>query len=328
MKFMQNSSNNKKLLFVCGFPSGGTDLTKTILNVHPDIYVNGEMPFLKNLVQAGYNKFTRFTNIADINYLQNILKNTDPWKNIENIDYDFTSDIAKKKVLSLEEVIRVFFSNLERKVWGNKTPQNTESIESLLKLFKKPYFIIVTRDIRDVCMSWHNKWGKDMIWCSAKWAERMKKGYDITQNIASKQYLFIKYEDILSNTEGICRKICQFLELPFSERMLEHHKYTVRKIDGKINYGQIIIADNKRKWEGQLPNKTIERIEEIAFQTMKNLGYKPDFAYKERAITSTEIWYGKLKDLMAFFFIGNRYSKENHLQRIFKNLKMVLLKYV
>jgi len=309
-----------RLLFVCGFPSGGTDLTKTVLNAHPDVYINGEMPFLKDLVQHGYNRHTRFTGSTDIKALQDLLTKLDVWHNIENIDYDFSLDMETKRELVLEDVLRTCFSNNASPVWGNKTPQNTENIELLLELFPSAYFLIVTRDVRDVCLSWRNKWGRDVIWCAAKWAERMRKGWVTTQSLPAERYLFVKFEDLLSNTEMICKGICQFLGVPFSDRMLEHHKYTTRIIDGKIGYGQPIKKDNRQKWKEQLPVKTVKRIEEIAYGTMYLLGYEMELAADEQPISSWETWHGIWNDSWALLLIGNRASQQNGLGRRFQSL--------
>ena len=77
-----------KLLFICGFPGGGTDLVKTILNSHPDVYINGEMPFLKNVIRYGYGENTKFSNISEIAKFQKVLHKFDTWGNIENLDHN------------------------------------------------------------------------------------------------------------------------------------------------------------------------------------------------------------------------------------------------
>lgn len=39
------------LVFLCGFPSSGTDLLKNVMNAHPDIWMSGEFPFLPRLAR-------------------------------------------------------------------------------------------------------------------------------------------------------------------------------------------------------------------------------------------------------------------------------------
>ncbi|MCP4361146.1 MAG: sulfotransferase [Chloroflexi bacterium] len=309
-----------KLLFVCGFPSGGTDLTKTILNVHPDICLNGEMPLLINIAKYGYTCDTQFRSLAEIETFQQRLAELNTWNNIKNIQHNFADEIEAKKELSLTEVLQKCFSEEPCPIWGNKTPQNTENIESLATIFPEAYFLIVVRDVRDVCLSWHNKWGKDIIWCSEKWGNRMKTGWDMVHMLPESQYTFIKFEDILLQTEVCYRKICEFLDIPFSLKMLEHHQYTPESIDGKINYGQKINQGNMEKWRRFLPEKTLKRIEEIAFETMSIYNYTPEFAAEYKPITRLEKTRGMWRDSSALLMIGNRARQKNLFKQRLQNV--------
>jgi hypothetical protein len=300
-----------KLLFVCGFPSGGTDLLKTILNAHPDIYINGEMPFLKEIIKHGYSRHTMFSDDLEIYKFQQILESIDIWGNIENITHNFKDDLIKNSCLDLEYVLQNCFSDNETKIWGNKTPQNTEEIPLLVELFPNAKFIIIVRDVRDVCLSWRNKWGKSIFWCSQKWAIRMKKGWKETLTLPPHQFLWIKYEDLLSDQEIIVKKICAFLDLPFSGRMLEHHKYIDKMLDGKINYGKPIIKANYSKWKRYLTNRQVNRIEEIGFETMQIFDYPITSARNHKQLTKLELFYGVVNDTLANLLVGNRAKKDN-----------------
>jgi len=317
-----------RLLFVCGFPSSGTDLTKTILNTHPDIYLNGEMPLLHNITKNGFCADTKFTSLHEIRAFQTLLSKLDTWNNIENLGYSFTNEIESKKELNLEEVLKMSFTSRTTPVWGNKTPQNTEHISELADLFPQAFFLVVVRDVRDVCLSWRNKWSKDMIWCAEKWAERMEEGWLASQQIEENRCLFIKYEDILLDTEPCLRKVCEFLGLPFSHQMLEHQKYTSKQIDGKLNYGRKIIKANTAKWRYQLPSETLARIEEIAFNTMKLYDYEAFSASGPQPISGLETVRGVLNGIYAVMVIGNRAKNQNNLTQRIKELIFHLKKRI
>ena len=296
----------QQLVFVGGFPSGGTDLVKTILNAHPDIYLNGEMPFLYQLESLGFSANTSMTN-EKIEELRSFLKAGDIWGNIEQIDTTLAPE------MDLPKALERLFSDRQRLVWGNKTPQNTEHIIELSRIFPAAKFIIVVRDIRDICLSYRNKWGKDMNWCAAKWAQRMHRGWQYSQNLPAEQSMFVMFESLLNDTEATCDRLCEFLNIPFSARMLEHHKHTELKIDGKRNYGQPVISKNQQKWRTQLSAEQVERIEEIALETMNLFGYQPAYATHSRVISSMEHFRGQINDLSALLLVGNRASADNRL---------------
>lgn len=144
--------NQADPVFICGFPSGGTDLLKTILNAHPFVHISSEMPFLYYLSKYGYSSTSIFESQADLEKLRRLLCQLDVWNNLENVDGAI--ELPSNRSLNLPEVLRCWFNNSNRTVWGNKTPQNTEHISELCRLFNRPKFILITRDVRDVCLSW------------------------------------------------------------------------------------------------------------------------------------------------------------------------------
>lgn len=235
---MSHHDIGNQLLFVCGFPSGGTDLARLLLNAHPDIYINGEMPFLIKLKNFGccHNSIKSF---EDFLKLKQRLYDLDNWNNIENLE--ITKDefaLLQKEVgdVKLVQLLSLFFSNKNKLIWGNKTPQYTENLDSIFSLFPHAKIIIIVRDVRDVCLSWNKKWGKDILWCAHKWTKRMQKGW-VTANQPEfvEKCLFVKFEDMLSNTFQTSIRICNFLNINFSERMLNHHEYVTAQNMGKIN---------------------------------------------------------------------------------------------
>ena len=303
-------NGKQQLVFICGFPSGGTDLVKTILNAHPDVYFNGEMPWLYQLRQSGFSADKLMT-ASDVEQLRSSIEERDFWHNVENIDASFPTETS----LTLESILYYLFDKRERVIWGNKTPQNTEHMTELNKLFPEARFIIIVRDVRDVCLSYREKWGKDTNWCAAKWSQRLQQGWITSQNLPPQQTLFVHFESLLEDSPAVCQRLCDFLEIPFSKRMLEHHKYTNRVIDGKRNYGRGILSNNQQKWRKGFSPKRVQRIEEIAFETMKLFGYQPEYASHPRPITQVEYRMGQVKDASALLFVGNRASANNSLAK-------------
>jgi hypothetical protein len=317
---------DKKLLFICGFPSGGTDLLKNILNAHPDIYLNGEMPFLYTLYKYGYKHDTKFRNIEDIDRFRHILKPIDVYNTLENIDSDFQIELKKKRNISLEEVLYYIFSSKKRLVWGNKTPQNTENILNLYRLFPKAYFLLIVRDVRDVCLSWGKKWGKNKYLCAYKWQKRMLKVLENSEKIS--RFKVIKYEDLINNTTFVTKGVSDFLNINWSRRMLDYHIYIKQVIDGKINYGKKIKQNNYKKWTHNLQPAEIKKIEEISFKALNYYEYKIKYAEYQKKMKNLEKILFYIQDSFSIIFIGNRYSKDNRFSRRIKNILLEMKKHL
>lgn len=319
----------KQLLFIGGFPSGGTDLTKTVLNAHPDVDICGEMPFLISLEKEGYNQSSRFSNKEQCEEFTSKLSDLDIYNRINNLDFDTGPGLSQGHEFTVDELLWSVLTPEKSSIRGFKTPQYTEHLPRLYPLFPSAKFLIVVRDVRDVCLSWDKKWGKNMVLCADKWAKRLSLAYQFTDQGQDGRTLFIKYEDLLDAPEKTARSICEFLNIPFSESMLEHEKHTKEIIDGKLNYGQGIIAGNKNKWRNKLSPEKVLRLEQIAFNAMQMFDYEVDSAKAYKKLGLFELLYGRLRDVHALLFIGNRsLSKENknkiRIKSLFIEIKKLL----
>lgn len=316
----------KHLIFLGGFPSGGTDLLKNILNAHSEVFINGEMPFLYKIPSYFTFSLEEVYTSFQIEQILEWLTENDVWHNLENKfnKQDFITESVKDGVDKYNFFYQLFSDN-ERKVWGNKTPQNTENAEKLLKLFPESKLLIVTRDVRDVVLSWKKKWGKNPFLVADKWNRRMSNACELA--IRDDRILIIKFEDLLSETEKITKEICQFIEIEWEERMLYYHLYVENVVDGKINYGKPIKSDNKKKWKTKVSGKFIKRIEEIAYNGLVNLNYEIEYAKKEVPLHKVYKKYGMLHDVIAMLLVGNRVKGNNSISdRLSEVYKQIILR--
>jgi len=311
---------NNYPVFICGFPSGGTDLLKNLLNAHERIFLNGEMPFLYNLPAKGYTYNTILGSQAELEEFRKFLKRVDVWNNLENINGNEL--FAPVKV---PEALKYFFNNKDKPTWGNKTPQNTEHINDLIKLFPRAKFVIIIRDIRDIALSWKKKWGKDMLLCAHKWNERMSLMKQSVENNKN-DFIVIKYEDILTNLESEMRKICTFLNLEWDEKIIHYEKYLNETKEGKINFGKPLIKSNKQKWKKGIKPGVIKRIEEIAYPTLVYYKYEISQADTHKKINRIEKNFGVVRDIFALFTIGNRFKSNQTSTDIFQDIKYEIKK--
>jgi hypothetical protein len=304
---------NSSLVFLCGFPSSGTDLVKNIVNAHTDVFISGEFPLLPSLASK-YGSVVP-GNIVD-EVIHDLLK-IDVYNNFQN------PNIALSKLhreYFLSEIYSAMLNSKQFKWKGNKTPQNTEHIDKIRILFPNSRFILIIRDVRDICLSWENKWGKDKILCAHKWTSRMQKGVRKLTELEKDAFLILKFEDLLDNLEREAHKICKFLNIEYQDRMLEFDKYILNNMEGKINYGKNIIANNKGKWTTIMPDKEIKRIEEIAFDVLEMFGYHITISKEKKPINGFEKYRGFFHDIISLIFVGNRAIKNYKLRARFHSV--------
>jgi hypothetical protein len=294
------------LVFLCGFPSSGTDLLKNVLNAHPDVSIAGEFPFLATLAA----KYRPRVAGNSVNALIQDLKKLDVYHNFDNSTVTLS---PAQQEYSVADIYSLMLNADEKRWKGNKTPQNTENIGKLKSLFPNSKFILIVRDVRDVALSWKNKWGKDQLLCASKWDLRMQRGRTLLEEFAS-DHLIIKYESLLDEFESTARAICSFLQIEFHPNMLEYDKHISETIEGKLNYGKPLLINNHGKWRNEMRASTARRIEEVAYRSLKSFGYTVPDERTYRPITTLEKYFGCARDVYALLFVGNRAIRKNSLR--------------
>ena len=304
----RSSAVERRLLFLGGFPSGGTDLLKTVVNAHPEIELSGECPLLHQLLKTRFRPNTIIRTVDDLDELMAFVSKIDVWTNL-SLSVRDRSEWCALLPMTVERLL--FFGGEGIRIVGNKTPQNTENMLALRRLFPNSMFLIVSRDVRDVALSWKKKWGRDPYHCAARWASRMESFLEHRKQLPEKSVLVVKFEDLLDGPEKECRRICSFLGVPFSSNMLFHHQFVEQKIDGKLNYGEPLKAGNKEKWRRGLTPREVMSIEETAYDAMRRLKYTPEMAVRQRPLPLFRRFVGYGRDAAAMLFVGNREAQNN-----------------
>lgn len=288
------------IVFLCGFPSSGTDLLKNLMNAHREIFIGGEFPRLPALARH-YGAIV--PEASGVQAVKDIVA-SDVYGNLSyrelqgEITWPARFDDLYVDLLCPRAV----------RWTGNKTPQNSENVDRLNALFPDARYILIVRDVRDVALSWRNKWGKDPLRCAERWNARMLQAARLLGQHARGRFLVVTYERLIDDPASVARAICDFLDLGFDERMCHYHEFVTDKVAGKLNYGEPIISENKEKWRAELPRGEIQRIEEIALPAMKEFGYAAVHGAERRGISPLERIRGFLRDSWALLAVGNRAS--------------------
>lgn len=202
----------------------------------------------------------------------------------------------------IESLIRNIFME-EAKANGKqhvfiKENQVYEFLPFLLLNFPESKYVYQTRDPRDMALSWKKnpdhpggvvkaakQWQKDQQNTLKNYTELAKKG---------KAY-FIRYEDLISDSERYTSEIVEFLGLPYDSNIENFHKDELTKKNASMqkawnNLSQGVIKDNKKKYLKELTEQEIKVIEKICYVEMQYLGYECEFSKDELyKVTENEI---------------------------------------
>lgn len=286
------------MVFLCGFPSSGTDLLRSVLNAHPEVLIAGEFPLLPAL--SRYHCAT--LEPAQVPSALRDFVACDVYGNLSRREWPS----SRPAPVTMAELYSVLLGRKAEKVCGNKTPQNAENIDRLEMLFPGARYILIVRDVRDVALSWRRKWGRDTYVCAEKWNVRMLRARELLQRYASNRHVITRYEDLIEDHVAVARGLCEFLGLPYDDRMASPHLFLDHRVPGKLNFGEPVIPWNTGKWRGAFTPGEARRVEEIAHEAMTHFGYHCERAGQPRPLSASRRVVGRCRDLFAMVTVGNR----------------------
>ena len=238
-QYIEKKHFTKEPIFIVACPRSGTTLLLSIMSVIPNIFAIPHQTYA----------FDRWKE-----------------KNGKSIPY------------RIDRLYRQFiFRRIPKEAnrWLEKTPGHIRSIDKILDYFDNKVKIIhIIRDGRAVVVSKHPTYIDKGYWVSPKrWVREVKKAWDMREHPCIHT---VKYENIIYNYETEIKKICQFIDEPFTEHLLDWTKYTQIKRSkhwgGKV---QEIHTNAIEKWKQPQYAKRIEEFmnNKQAVKLLKALGY-------------------------------------------------------
>lgn len=271
----------KRPLFIIGMPRSGTKLLRTLLNQHSRISIpEYETEFLPYLVTnwsrfgdlSDYNNFKKFYDlITEKIYFYYVKK----YKTLISCRKWFNncSDFSPADIF---ETLIIHDLGLEKDnqiIWGDKSPSYLRHVPIIKNVFPDAIFIHIIRDVRDYCLSINKAWKKNIFRASQRWKDDINKfNKDAKEN--NFEYLEIKYENLIENTEDTLLKITEFLRIEFDENMLTIPKAIEFVGDAK---GKLYIdKKNRNKYINSMSLSSRKKIEKITASVLRQYNYAVD----------------------------------------------------
>jgi len=240
---------NLRPLFVVGAVRSGTTMFGLMLDGHPKIRNFGEFEYA-----VSYAIGDEFPGVST-------------YRQLLELDRVFRAHgfIADER-FAYHELVNSF---LEQAIEDCRKPIVSATVHSrfdlLPKLCPRARYLHLVRDPRDVArscigMGWvGNVWYGADIWVGAE--TRWKR---LTEKLAPADWLEIRFEELVSDTKSVLTKVCGFLDLEYSESMLEYP-----------NHSSYDAPDSKlaKQWQRKLTRREICLVERKCSTLMESLGY-------------------------------------------------------
>ena len=270
--------------FIIGSGRSGNTLLRSILSGNSDISIPPEsyrLPF-------AIKKFHIFNNRNWEDVVSQVLKEFEDckefytWKiNIKDVQKRLENIENSKRSLSniFDELFCAYSEkhSAGSKIWGDKTPMNTLYLDWISTVFPHSKFIHIIRDGRDVASSYLKMERYDNI---LEAANRWINSIDLAQSFGSKikdNYMEIRYEDLVTSPKDVIKNTCDFLDINYDSKMLDHTKQVEKLGDTDkshhSNLSKPISSESIGKWKNNLSESDQESITKLLHKHLHRLGY-------------------------------------------------------
>ena len=214
-------------IFIIGSPRSGTTLLRLILNRHSRIAIPEETWYFPDL----YKRLEKFFKQKDwrfevAGYIKKCTTVHFPELDESEI-FSGLVDINKNEVPNILATINRLFAIKDNKPrWGDKTPGYVLHLPLLKNIFPEAKVVHIIRDGRDVVPSILKYWEVgpqtySFIETAYYWKNHVKTGQKFGPRLFGKNYMELRYEDLVSNPIEHTKIICEFIDEEFEPGMLE-----------------------------------------------------------------------------------------------------------
>jgi hypothetical protein len=217
--------------FVCGVTRSGTTLVRLMLDSHPELAIPGETHWVPKLIKAQERSGHTGDELADL------IVDHKRWGDFHLDANDLRARFRALDPVTAADAIRAFYilyAEREGKSrYGDKTPGYVKEMRRIQRVLPEARFVHIIRDGRDVSLSHlRMNWGPETYAQSARlWRNRIRKARKMAPSI--EHYIEIKFEDLVADTEGVVRRVCDFVELDFDPVMLDYHERAEQRLAEK-----------------------------------------------------------------------------------------------
>jgi hypothetical protein len=278
-----------KYIQIIGTQRSGSNLLRLMLNQLPEIVAPHPPHILQNFLPI-------VDNYGDLNIDDNhkqliedicrfVELNPVPWTGVDLIRDDIFSCSKKRSVYEIFKLIyEAYAKSKNGSIWCCKSMTNINYTNELEKSQFNPFYIYLYRDGRDVALSFKNAivGEKHIFHLARKWKSDQEKSLNFLESIDDSRKYKLSYEELIKTPDKYLKQICNKLNINFDPIMLTYYdsdesRVTATSGEMWVNLQKPIIKSNTKKYRKGLSVEEIKLFESVAKDTLKKLGYLPDY---------------------------------------------------
>lgn len=268
--------------FVLGSQRSGTTMLRLMLNAHSALAVPHETGFITNF----YHRLPEYGDLSAYDNRRRLLEdiaNTPlvrRGRHLPSIERVLARPAGDYPGL-ISAIMQDYAESQGKCSWGDKTPYYTGEMEVLYQLFPRAKFIHLVRDGRDVAISQKTiSWLPNSLPRIARdWKWKVTLCHKLGSILPGGQFLEVKYENLVLDTEKTLATICRFIGIEFQNGMLNYHvtaSHEVPDISQQWHKNSIREPDPAKvsAWRRKMGKSDRIIFEQIAGDTLDIFGYE------------------------------------------------------
>jgi len=282
---------------IVGCGRSGTTLLRLMLDAHPVLAIPPETGFLDRATELSQHPLQQRQALFDAVTCHP--PQAPAWADFGIDAAAFKHALDAIEPFSVAAGYRAFYrlyaDRHNKPRYGDKTPMYCLHLQLISQVLPEAYFIHVIRDGRDVALSLRKTWfspGPDVETQAAHWQHWVQTGS--SQGAQCPHYLELRYEDLVLQPRKSLRRVCDFIELDFDEKMLDYHQRAPDRLsEHRARYdtnGELVVSRelrlfNQRKtteppdssrvyaWKYTMREDEVRRFDKLAGATLRQFGY-------------------------------------------------------
>jgi hypothetical protein len=286
-------------LFVLGVSRSGTTLLRVILDRSPGIAIPDETFFIPQLAH-------RHPGTVDVESFLDDLRRLPRLAAWEVAADEFAARLhpGMRAGEAIGAVFSAYAAKHGKPRWGDKTPMYMRHLGLIDELFPDAQYVHLIRDGRDAALAFLDMppgvvtktWAhpRSAAGFACEWRTEVRRAQALGRKAGTTRYLEVRYEELVADTEGVTRSICDFAALPFEPSMLEYAGAV--DVSEKPHHQRLLQPPTSgvRNWRDQMSPEDAAAFEHIAGDLLTALGYElsqPDSPRRPARALPAEAWY-------------------------------------
>lgn len=261
-------------IFIIGTGRSGTTLLRMMLNAHPAIYISNEASYylVAQKARSSGEWLDSYRKIISYRWMK---------FPAQDVEQRVPRDLPKEKIhQAFDTLMRIKADQYGKRHYGDKTPTHALHVDRILRDFPKARIVHIVRDpVATVASMKHMPWmPQSVVLISLMLAAQMRK----VRNF-HKQILEIRLEDLLASPESVLRKVLDYIEEDWDDKVLHHQDHAPQ--DDMPPFPWFVTAKRKASPTAALTLKRFPELsdDEKLFIEFTNRATLEQFGYAQQA---------------------------------------------